>query len=298
MEFRSIFVANPAQLSVRRNQLVIRQEKESTVPLEDISSLLIESRAVTITTAALQELACHGVTVYICNNTHMPAALLLPMNQNSRQLKMLKSQIAMSLPTKKRVWKTIVSAKIHNQAKCLEILRKPAVGELRYLSESVGPGDPDNYEAITASRYFPALFGSSFTRSEDCLINACLNYGYSILRGAIARNLVIRGIEPCLGIFHHNELNQFNLADDLMEPYRPLVDLYVATAINGEGILTPAIKQQLFNLSNYLVEQNGKKYKAISAVGRMTDSFVRILRGQERILEVPELLPLQEYHYE
>lgn len=106
MEFRSIFVANPAQLSVRRNQLVIRQEKEVTVPMEDISSLLIESRAVTITAAALQELADHGVTVYICDNAHMPAALTLPMNQNCRQLKLLKSQIAMTLPTKKRTWQT------------------------------------------------------------------------------------------------------------------------------------------------------------------------------------------------
>ncbi len=298
MEFRSIFVANPAQLSVRRNQLVIRQEKEVTVPMEDISSLLIESRAVTITAAALQELANHGVTVYICDNAHMPAALTLPMNQNCRQLKLLKSQIAMTLPTKKRTWQTIVSSKIYNQAKCLEILNKDGANDLRYLSQMVRPGDPENYEAVAAAQYFPLLFGGNFTRNDNTLTNACLNYGYAILRGAVARNLVIRGIEPCLGIFHHNELNQFNLADDLMEPYRPLVDLFVASSVQEDGELTPRIKQQLFNLSNYLIRQNEKEYKAISAVGRITDSFCRILRREDKMLEVPELIPLREYRYE
>ncbi len=126
----------------------------------------------------------------------------------------------------------------------------------------------------------------------------CLNYGYAILRGAVARNLVTRGLEPCLGIFHHSELNQFNLADDLMEPYRPLVDLFTATFVREEGDLTPKLKQQLFNLSNYVVQQNGKKYKAISAVGRTADSFCRILKGEAKIPELPQLIPLEEYRYE
>ena len=298
MEFRSVFISNPAQLSVRRNQLVIRQEREVTLPMEDISSLLIESRAVTITEAALQELASAGVTVYLCDKTHMPAALVLPMNQNCRQLKLLKAQIAISQPTKKRIWKEVVSAKIQNQASCLRYLNRKSADDIGSLAEMVRAGDPDNLEAVAAAAYFPALFGSEFTRGEDSLINSCLNYGYAILRGAVARNLVIRGVEPCLGIFHHNELNQFNLADDLMEPLRPLVDLYVATNVKGKGSLTPQLKQQLFNLSNYLVLQNGKKYKAISAVGRMTESFVRVLSKQDRDIELPKLLPLQEYRYE
>lgn len=299
MEFRSVFVSNPAQLSVRRGQLVIRQEEERSVPMEDLSALLLESRAVSITTAALQELTDHGVTVYLCDETHLPAALVLPMNRHSRQLKLLKGQIAMRRPTQKRVWQGVVMSKISNQARCLSLLGKEGAEELRELADQVRSGDPDNWEAVAAARYFPALFGAGFTRGEECRVNAALNYGYAILRGAVARHLVIRGLEPCLGIFHHSELNRFNLADDLMEPYRPLVDLYVASHIpDDEGDLTPAIKQQLFQLSHYLVEQGGKQFRAISAIGRMADSFSRIVQSGEGQLELPHLLPLQLGRYE
>lgn len=204
----------------------------------------------------------------------------------------------MTLPTRKRIWAEVVAAKIGNQARCLQLMGIPGYEDLHEMAKSVRPGDPDNLEASAAAVYFPLLFGSGFTRSEDSIRNSCPNYGYAILRGAVARNLAIRGVEPCLGIFHHNELNQFNLADDLMEPYRPLVDLFVASGISDDMQMSPPVKQQLFNLSNYLIFQGKKRYKAISAVGRMTDSFVRILHKQGRDLELPELLPLQEYHYE
>lgn len=299
MEFRSVFVSNPAQLSVRRGQLVIRQEEERSVPMEDLSALLLESRAVSITAAALQELTDHGVTVYLCDETHLPAALVLPMNRHSRQLKLLKGQIAMRRPTQKRVWQGVVMSKISNQARCLALLGKEGAEKLRELADQVRSGDPDNWEAVAAARYFPALFGAGFTRGEECRVNAALNYGYAILRGAVARHLVTRGLEPCLGIFHHSELNRFNLADDLMEPYRPLVDLYVASHVpDDEGCLTPSIKQQLFQLSHYLVEQDGKRFRAISAIGRMADSFSRIVQNGQGQLELPRLLPLQPGRYE
>ena len=298
MEFRAIFISNPAHLSVRRGQLVIRQEREITIPMEDITSLLLESKAITITTAALQELTENGVTVYLCDGQHLPAALLLPMNRHSRQLKLLKGQVSMTQPTKKQLWSRVVSAKIHNQAQCLSYLGRAHAEDLHYLSKTVRSGDPDNLEATAAAAYFPVLFGSGFSRGEDCRINAALNYGYAILRGAVARNLAVYGLEPCLGIFHHSELNQFNLADDLMEPYRPLVDLFVASHVpDDDGPLTPELKHQLFNLTNYLVEQNGKRYRSIIAIGRMVQSFSRIVQEGDT-LELPELLPLEPYRYE
>ncbi len=299
MEFRAIFIANQAYLSVRREQLVIRQAREVTIPMEDITSLLLESQAVTITSAALQKLAGYGVTVYLCDEKHLPAALLLPINRHSRQLKMLKGQIAMTKPTQKRLWQSVTMAKIRNQAKCLELLGRPGSGDLLELSRSVRSGDPDNCEASAAAQYFPALFGEGFTRGMDCLTNAALNYGYAILRGAVARNLVVHGLEPCLGIFHHSELNQFNLADDLMEPYRPLVDLYVASNVcDTDEDLCSELKQQLFNLTNYVLFQNGKRYRMVSAIGRMTESFARVLSQDAAALELPELIPLEPYRYE
>lgn len=300
MEFRSIFIANPAQLSVRREQLIIRQEQENSIPMEDITSLMIESQAVSISAAALQKLSDHGVTVYFCDEKHLPAALLLPMNRHSRQLKMLKGQTAMKKPVQKRLWKAIVTAKISNQARCLELLQRPRSDDLWELAHSVRSGDPDNFEAAAAALYFPALFGPGFTRGLDGLINAALNYGYAILRGATARNLVVHGLEPCLGIFHHSELNQFNLADDLMEPYRPLVDLYAATYIKNDEkeMLAPKIKQQLFNLTNYMVSQNNGRYRVISGIGRMVESFSRAVIQEGKELELPELRPLELYRYE
>lgn len=299
MEFRSVFIANPARLLVRRDQLVIQQEQEVTIPMEDITSLLIESQAVTITAAALQKLVDNGVTVYFCDEKHLPAALALPMNRYCRQLKLLKGQVSMKQPTRKRLWQSVVVAKIANQAKCLVYLEKDGAEDLRTMSSAVRSGDPDNLEATAAAKYFPSLFGPGFTRGEENPINDALNYGYAIVRGAVARNLVTHGLEPCLGIFHHNELNQFNLADDLMEPYRPLVDLFVAShEETWQGDLRPAHKQQLFNLTNYMMLQGEKRFRLISAIGRMVESFSRVLQQEGNQLELPALLPLEAYQYE
>ena len=299
MEFKSVYIANPARLTVRREQLVIAQDSEVTIPMEDITSLMVESRQVSITSATLQKLAEYEVTVYFCDEQHLPSALLLPLNSHCRQLKVLQAQIALTKPRQKQLWQQIVAAKISNQAKCLELLQNHNYLYLRTLAKQVRPGDPANLEAMAAAFYFPNLFGVNFTRELPCLTNSALNYGYSIVRGAVARNLVTRGLEPCLGIFHHNQLNQFNLADDLMEPLRPLVDLFVASELKSEDEeLTPTIKKQLFNLTNYMLKQGPKHYRLISAIGKMADSFKRALTDKSEILELPELIPLESYKYE
>lgn len=298
MEFRSIYISHPAQLSVRQNQLVIRQEQEVTVPMEDITSLLIESQSVSLSAAAIQSLSSAGVTVYFCDEKHIPAALVLPMSQHSRHLRLLNRQIALTSAAKNRIWKQVVSCKIANQARCLSLLSKREAEDLKYMAGIVRSGDPDNWEAQAAAAYFPALFGHGFTRGDACLTNAMLNYGYAIVRGAVARNLVMHGLEPCLGIFHHSELNQFNLADDLMEPFRPLVDLFTARYADDSDNLTPRQKQQLFNLTNYVMLQDGRRYRMITAIGRMVESYSRILQGNGSALSLPELLPLESYRYE
>lgn len=299
MEFKSIYIANPARLSVCREQLVIAQDSEVTIPMEDITSLMVESRQVSITSAALQKLAEYEVTVYFCDEQHLPSALLLPLNSHCRQLKVLQAQISLTKPRQKQLWQQIVAAKISNQAKCLELLQNHNYLYLRTLAKQVRPGDPANLEAMAAAFYFPNLFGVNFTRELPCLTNSALNYGYSIARGAVARNLVTRGLEPCLGIFHHNQLNQFNLSDDLMEPLRPLVDLFVASKLKSEDEeLTPTIKKELFNLTNYMLKQGAKRYRLISAIGKIADSFKRALTDKSEILELPELIPLESYKYE
>lgn len=294
MEYRNIFIANPAKLSVQRNQLVIQQEQQFTVPLEDISSILIESRQVTLTASALSAMAEAGVTAYLCDERHLPSAVVLPTNQYCRQRKLLLAQVTLPKPLQKQLWQQIVKQKIRNQALCLRLLKKQGAEILEALADAVRSGDSDNREAVAAAAYFPALFGEHFSRELDCVQNAALNYGYAILRGCIARNLVVHGLEPCLGLHHCNAQNNFNLADDLMEPYRPLVDLYVAGNVEPTGELTPKRKQLLFNLTSYLVKQGQRKYRLMTGVGRCCASLAACISQQSKDLELPQLIALEQ----
>ncbi len=299
MEFRNIFIANPAKLSIRDSLLVIAQARETTVAIEDISAILIESPQVTITARALEALATAGVTVLLADSRHMPAAQVLPMNQFSRQKKMLTTQIGLSKPLQKQLWQKIVCQKIRNQAECLRLCGCEGSRELEEMAGKVLSGDSGNVEASAAAFYFRCLFQDSFARSQETLTNAMLNYGYAIIRSSVARNLVMHGLEPCLGIHHHSELNQFNLADDMMEPFRPLVDLYVKLHCPETGdALTPGLKQGLFNLTNYLVRQNQKKYRVMNAVEQSVVSLSASFGGKKNLLVLPELLPLEQYRYD
>lgn len=295
MEFRNIVISNPARLSIKHNQLCIMQEREALIPLEDICSVLLESRQIQISAAALERLAVSGITVFFCDEKHLPSAQLVAMNQFSRQHKMLYAQFELPRPIQKRLWKCIVQQKINNQAACLRLSGKAGFEELEKMVQAVRSGDVTNVEAQAAACYFPKLFGQGFTRNDVCLQNAALNYGYAILRGAIARNLVMHGLEP----WHHNQLNSYNLADDLIEPFRPLIDLYVASLPDTEGDeLTPAIKRRLFNATNLLMLQNGKKMRVMYAIGRSAASLAKSIANQENTLELPTLIGLEEGRYE
>lgn len=299
MEFRNIVISNPARLSIKHNQLCIMQEREALIPLEDICSVLLESRQIQISAAALERLAVSGITVFFCDEKHLPSAQLVAMNQFSRQHKMLYAQFELPRPIQKQLWKCIVQQKINNQAACLRLSGKDGFEELEKMVQAVRSGDVTNVEAQAAAWYFPKLFGQGFTRNDLCLQNAALNYGYAILRGAIARNLVMHGLEPCIGLQHHNQLNSYNLADDLIEPFRPLIDLYVASLPDTDSDeLTPAIKRKLFNATNLLMLQNGKKMRVMYAIGRSAASLAKSIANQENTLELPTLIGLEEGRYE
>jgi CRISPR-associated protein Cas1 len=301
MEFRNIVISNPAKLSIRHGQLCIAQEQEILIPVEDICTLMLESSQIQISAVALETLAVQGVTVFFCDRQHLPSAQVLPINQFHRKKKLLFAQFQIGKPLQKQLWQEIVKQKIRNQASCLRLCHKDGADELESMADSVRSGDPDNMEAVAAAYYFPKLFGQGFTRGEDCLENAALNYGYAIIRGSIARNLVMHGLEPCIGLHHHSELNPFNLADDLIEPYRPLVDFFVASYdwhFYTDDALTPSLKRQLFNLTNYLVLQNEKKLRVMTSVDRSTATLAASILEGHNLLTLPELLPLEEGRYE
>lgn len=264
---------------------------------------MIESEKVQISSHALRELAINGTTVYFCDEQHMPCGILLPLNSHSRQLKILQMQYDMKKPLKKRLWQQIVQQKISNQAECLKICENNGHEKLATMVKRVQSGDSTYIEAQAAAQYFKLLFGNDFRRknkpsgTETDIKNAALNYGYSIIRAAIARNLVIYGFEASMGIFHHSETNRFNLADDLLEPFRPIIDLFTVQNIEGEK-LTPDNKRQLYGLLNINVKSGTELHSLMYAVERTVKSFATVCRDHEGQLILPVLIPLITHCYE
>lgn len=299
MAFRNIIVETPASLSLRREQLIIHTDSDHSVAIEDISALLLESRQTTITTAALSRLGQCGCAVFTCDEKHMPCAVLTPFQQHSRALSVLRVQLAITEPAKKRLWQSIVKSKIENQSICLRLTghAKQADG-LHSMAGRVRSGDSENAEATAAQAYFPALFGTGFTRGNDSGINAALNYGYAILRGCIARYLSVYGFLPSVGLHHRSTLNAFNLADDLIEPFRPVADLMVSHSMDVETELGPSQKRLLFNCLNLDILSGGQHHSVSYAVERLVQSLGRAMEDSEKGLVLPVLLESEQHRYE
>ena len=299
MAFRNVYIENDVQMKIKNEQLVIRKETEEyTMPLEDINSICIESQRSNITTYTLKKCIEHDIILYVCDEKHLPTGVLVGMNNYSRQLKNIKLQIDMSKPLMKRIWQNIIQVKIQNQAECLRQLEKGGADLLDRMSESVTSGDTENVEARAANLYFRCLFGKTFNRKIDCIENAALNYGYAIVRGIIARTLIMYGFEPAIGIFHHNQLNNFNLADDLIECFRPVVDLYVMSNIDfSNSELDSLNKKVLYNVVNTLVLIDGKKFNISGAIEYMIKSLSTSMNKNQNLIKVPYLICLEEYRY-
>jgi len=279
--------------------LIIDTDKEYSVPIEDISCLIIEELRCTITAFTLSKLSETGTTVLICDKKHLPTGVLMPLNRHSRQKKVIRNQLEQSKPFIKRLWQQIVKSKILNQGKCLNLSNKDGIEKMTAYSDLVKSGDIDNVEAKAARYYFKKLFGKNFSRGQDNCINAALNYGYAILRGCIARQLASYGFETTFGINHFNEQNNFNLADDLIEPFRSIIDLYVSNSIDGEEeTLTPYMKQQIFNLLNCSIISESQKHSVAYAIERTVKSLSTCFTNKSGQLILPELIQLKQHEYE
>ena len=285
MAWRVVAIENPARLSLRDNQLVIAQEIEATLPIEDIDSLILDGYGITTTTNLLTALAINGTTTIICDEKHLPASVLLPYSQHSRQAKVSRQQIAMSQPLKKQLWQQIIISKITNQA---DVLRSHGLDDsiLRSLANDVKSGDTSNRESIAARIYFDQILGDA-TRRKPIWHNVALNYGYAMVRSHIARHIAARGLIASQGLFHHNELNSFNLADDLIEPYRAAVDLYILEKVaplhvgDRDASLTKHDRELIIDILNYYVIMNGKKFTIKHAVERTVESFIECIEAKE-----------------
>lgn len=250
---KALFFSTPFCLSLRNNQMIINTKEmpdmQRSVPIEDIGFVILEHKQTNITLPLLNALSDNNVAVIFCGDNFMPNAMLMNLDSNKTQGESYRAQIEASEPLKKGMWKQIVEAKIRNQAALLNKLGKN--GErLKPYYTNVKSGDADNREGVAAKIYWGELFGEDFIRSREGVEpNNMLNYGYTLLRAAVARSLMGSGLFPAFGIFHRNRYNAFPLADDIMEPYRPYVDEIVFDLYaNGERKLTKDVKSQLLRL--------------------------------------------------
>lgn len=289
-------IGTPARLSLKDTQLVIERDQlaKVTVPLEDLGVLVVDSLLTTISLPLLVACGERAVAVVICDAKHIPVSLLTPLEGNSLHARTLRDQVEASLPVKKRLWQAIIRAKIREQGNLL----KEFTGEdggLIALVDKVGSGDPQNVEARAARAYFTRLFGKGFIRDRYGIPpNNLLNYGYAVVRAAVARAVIGAGMHPALGIHHTSQYNAFALADDLFEPLRPVVDNIVVKIFHNGTIideLIPDLKHSLLESLTEEVQYDNKRYPLMTALEYYASNLRQCLTGEQKRLQCPGRLP-------
>jgi len=283
-------------IAKQRGFITIKQgdERCGEVPLDDIGVLMISAFGATCTKDALVSLAEHGAVTILCGSKGVPAAFVLPAQANYEQALRIRVQSQASLPLKKRLWQAIVTAKLIHQSAVLSCFGQDEKAKLVALyARQVQSGDPQNREASGARIYWKALLGETFTRNPDGdWPNALLNYGYALLRAATARAICAAGLNPAFGIHHENSTNPIPLADDLMEPYRPLVDYYVKRLVDG-GIteMGPPAKQEItrFLWADLDFEEETTPFYA--AMEQLAYSLVASFKSKKPQIEIAEFRP-------
>ncbi len=286
--FRTVIINQGEKISTRNNWLIVSIEgEERKIPIDDIYSIVLDNQQTVVTIPTIIALTNSGVHILVCNDKHMPAAVVFSHNMHYRPLNVIRKQINMLPELKNAIWKEVIRAKLCNQARVLELCHANLLKSERLyeLADEVVDGDDGNREGIGAKLYFRALFGADFIRMNDDGINSALNYGYAIIRSAVSKTLAAYGYNCVLGIHHINENNPFNLADDLMEPLRPLIDLWVDE--HHEDLLDGLTKQQrneLVNLVNQFVMCDKKKMRVRNAIDKYISSFTTSIEKENPML--------------
>ena len=297
MPKRTICIQNRAKLSVRAGSLVVSQEgRETPVPLEDIWVVILETHQAQITSAALSALADAGIGVMTCGRDHMPNGLALPIGAHSRHAAIVENQLAIPKPLKKQLWRRIVVQKIANQAAALDLLGKDGSAVRRHGGPAVLSDDSSGREAVAAAAYFKLLLPEGTRR--DGPYAAALDYGYGVLRAAIGRVAVSGGWLVSRGLHHHSDLNAFNLVDDLIEPFRALVDLLVVA--NGlKGDLTHESKCALAGIFEYEMHVGREHLGVQAAIEEAFDTLkTAVLENNAERLRLPAPVALRRVRTE
>jgi len=296
MSWRGLHISEPAKLSLRKGQLAIHRKDEDELyfALEDLSYIVCDTGQITATGALLGACAGAGCLVVTTDSRHLPNGVLLPFHAYYRQAETAHAQLALSQPRRKRLWQNIVQGKIRNQSHCLKLLGRSAsaVGKLAALTKKVGSGDPNNVEGQAARVYWNSfLAGFSRDPEGEDRCNALLNYGYAIIRAALARELTALGFIPCFGLHHHGVQNAFNLADDLIEPWRPVVDRTAFRAFEEwpeKTELDTEDRRSMCGILHAPILLDEEKRTILSGLRRYVEIFRAVILGKEGGLFIPQ----------
>ncbi|NLY04468.1 MAG: type II CRISPR-associated endonuclease Cas1 [Campylobacter sp.] len=289
--FRTVVISKPAKISLKNNNLCIDNEDGvAMLLLKDILCIVLESQQVTITSALISKLADAKVVLLSCDDSHNPNGIFFSYLGHYQSSGVIRYQIDLSKHTKAILWQKIIKQKVQNQAKLLAQKDINTAKKLIYLSKTVKLGDATYVESNAAAIYFPSLFYKGFVRDDLCGINSALNYGYSIVRATITRALAISGLNPNLGIKHDNAYNPFNLADDIIEPYRPFVDKVVYKMHNEnllDDFLNKENKHDLLSILSQKTIIDNKSYPISRAISKTIQSLTACIKGESKELKLP-----------
>ncbi len=258
------------------------------VPLDDVAAVIANAHGLSYTNNLLVALAERCAPFVLCAANHNAVGMILPIEGNYQQAKRFDAQIAATQPLMKRLWAEIVKSKLQQQAAALEAAGAPFI-PLSALVRKVRAGDPDNFEAQGARRYWGLLFGEDFRRDQQAGgLNSMLNYGYTVLRAATARAVVAAGLHPTIGLHHSNEGNAMRLVDDLMEPFRPMIDLKVwQLHKQGEGQITPDSKRALVRTLYDDMQTSAGATPVMVCTQKLATSLAQVFMGEKNKLDLP-----------
>ncbi|WP_051258576.1 type II CRISPR-associated endonuclease Cas1 [Atopococcus tabaci] len=281
MSWRVIYIEKSDYLKLYLDNLkVVREDTELLIPLSDIHTIIVDNQQTVVTARLMNKLADYHILLVFCDEKHLPNIYALAPHSHYQTSRVLEKQVQWSEETKNLMWQRLIQIKIQNQASVLEHLKKDPerIALLHSLSQEVEIGDSTNREGHAAKGYFQTLFGRDFLRERESLdgINSGLNYGYIVLRSAVARTIVAYGLQPSFGIGHYNQYNAFNLADDLIEPFRPIIDLWVSILMTKDSYLDKQTKQKLIHLvsSNKILIGN-QKQTIPNAIEILVQTFIK-----------------------
>jgi CRISPR-associated protein Cas1 len=295
MAWRGLHVSRATRLSLADNQIVAKQDDtEARIPIEDIAWIVLDSPQVTLSTALISACMDAGMVVITTDQTHTPSGMLLPFHRHHRQGEIADLQTNLTAPLKKRLWQTLVRAKIENQGNNLVACGRDATA-LRAMVHLVGSGDPDNTEARAARTYWPRLFTDFVREDATDKRNALLNYGYAVVRSAVARALVAVGLIPALGLNHASITNAFNLADDMVEPFRPYVDQQVweltAKGTVSQGETTVEERRKLAAILTQTTMFGAERVTLLTATEQSAESLIRAMQtNSPAVLQLPRMV--------